>query len=109
MANRAGKVVSGGTATRVKLEEGLVFLVIVAENASQEIKEYYRYKSQETGIPLLLAPSKLELGLSVGKSERAVMGILDRRFAREIWKRARAIDHEDQYHGGEKNGEIKGV
>jgi ribosomal protein L7Ae-like RNA K-turn-binding protein len=109
LAHRAGKLVSGTTATRIKLEKGLAFLIIVAEDASQEIKDYFRYKSREMGVPLFFVQSKLELGLAVGKSERAVIGILDRRFAQAIWERLREMDHQDQDHGGEMNGEIKGL
>lgn len=88
-AAKAGKVVSGDQAVKAKLRHGTVRLLILAEDASQEITEYYCFKGLELGIPVIVSGTKLELGLAAGKSQRAVIGIMDKGFASSILKQVR--------------------
>jgi ribosomal protein L7Ae-like RNA K-turn-binding protein len=88
-AAKAGKIVAGEQAVRAKLRQGSVLLIVLAQDASGEITRYYSYKSNEMGIPVICSGTKLELGLAVGKSQRAVIGIIDRGFAASILKQVR--------------------
>jgi ribosomal protein L7Ae-like RNA K-turn-binding protein len=88
-AAKAGKIVAGEQAVRAKLRQGSVLLIVVAEDASDEITRYYSFKGNEMEIPVICSGTKLELGLAVGKSQRAVLGIIDRGFAASILKRVR--------------------
>lgn len=88
-AARAGKVISGDTATRGKFRKGAIFLIVLAEDASAEIVDYYIFKAKELQIPIVCSGTKLDLGLAIGKSPRAVLGIVDRWFAESIVKQVR--------------------
>lgn len=88
-AAKAGKVVAGEQAVRSKLRQGSVLLIVLAEDASREITRYYSFKAKEMGIPVICSGTKLELGLAIGKSPRAVVGILDRGFAASIFRQVR--------------------
>ncbi|HHY59962.1 MAG TPA: hypothetical protein GX504_05035 [Clostridia bacterium] len=88
-AAKAGKVVSGEEAVKAKLRHGKIHLLLLAEDASGEVVKYFRYKSEEMGVPLICAGHKIEIGWAIGKSRRAVVGITDPQFAKSILTRAR--------------------
>ena len=71
LAMRAGKIVSGDDSTFLEMKRNKVKLVIVADDA---------YRS----IPLVYFSTKLQIGLAIGKSPRAVLGIKDENFAKKI-------------------------
>lgn len=94
-ASKAGKIAAGDMATRGKLRKGGIFLLILAEDAAQEIVNYYTFKGEELNIPVISSGTKLELGLAIGKSHRAVLGVIDGLFAESIVKRVREKESMD--------------
>lgn len=88
-AAKAGKVVPGDKAVRTKLKHGHLHLILLAEDASDEIIDYYQYKGEEMSIPVICTGTKLELGWVIGKSQRVVVGISDQHFANSILKQVR--------------------
>ncbi|MDR0879317.1 MAG: ribosomal L7Ae/L30e/S12e/Gadd45 family protein [Clostridioides sp.] len=84
LAMRAGKVVSGDDTTLIELKKNKLKLVIIAEDASDNTKKLFKDKSSYRQIPYVICMSKNEIGLMIGKSPRAVMGIKDRGFADKI-------------------------
>lgn len=88
-AAKAGQVVPGDQAVRTKLRHGNVYLILLAEDASKEIIDYYKFKGEEMGIPVICTGTKLQLGWVIGKSQRAVVGIRDRQFANSILRQVR--------------------
>ncbi len=84
LASRAGKIVSGDDSTLLDIKKKKVFLVIVAEDASDNTKKLFKNKCTSKEIEYIFVSSKIELGQSIGKHYRAVIGIKDRNFAKKI-------------------------
>ncbi len=84
LAMRAGKVVSGDDTTLKELKKGKVSLVIVANDASDNTKKLFEDKSSYRKVEQVYFSTKVELGLSIGKSPRAVIGIKDKALANKI-------------------------
>jgi len=79
LAMRAGKVVSGDDSTL-----GRVKLVLIAEDASNNTQKLFKDKSSYRKIPYIICSTKNDMGLAMGKSPRAVIGIKDDGFAESI-------------------------
>lgn len=84
LAMRAGKIVSGDDSTLLEMKRNKVKLVIVADDASDNTKKLFKDKSSHRNIPQVYFSTKLQIGLAIGKSPRAVLGIKDENFANKI-------------------------
>jgi len=83
-AQKAGKVVSGETGCTAVIKQKKAFLVIVSEDASDNTKKQIKSLCQTNGIDCLEWGSKIDIGISIGKSPRSVIGVLEKRFADAI-------------------------
>ena len=84
IAMRAGKLVSGEDGTMIDLKKGKLNLVIVAEDASNNTKKLFKDKSSFRHVNCIELSTKSDLGMSIGKDSRAVIGIKDIGFANKI-------------------------
>lgn len=84
LCQRAGKVVSGDNAVRASLPKGKIKLLIIADDTSERIKKEYLHLGKTNNVPVILALTKQELGLAIGKSARAAVAITDGNFAQGI-------------------------
>lgn len=84
LAMRAGKLVSGEDGTMLDLKKGKLNLVIVAEDASNNTKKLFKDKSSFRKVDYIELSTKNDLGISIGKDSRAVIGIKDIGFANKI-------------------------
>ena len=84
IAMRAGKLVSGEDGTMIDLKKGKLNLVIVAEDASNNTKKLFKDKSSFRHVNCIELSNKSDLGISIGKDSRAVIGIKDIGFANKI-------------------------
>ena len=84
IAMRAGKLVSGEDGTMIDLKKGKSNLVIVAEDASNNTKKLFKDKSSFRHVNCIELSTKSDLGISIGKDSRAVIGIKDIGFANKI-------------------------
>ena len=84
IAMRAGKLVSGEDGTMIDLKKGKLNLVIVAEDASNNTKKLFKDKSSLRHVNCIELSTKSDLGISIGKDSRAVIGIKDIGFANKI-------------------------
>lgn len=84
LAMRAGKVVSGDDTTLKELKKGKLSLVIVADDASDNTKKLFKDKSSFRHVNCIELSTKSDLGISIGKDSRAVIGIKDIGFANKI-------------------------
>lgn len=84
LAMRAGKLVSGEDGTMIDLKKGKLNLVIVAEDASNNTKKLFKDKSSFRHVNCIELSTKSDLGISIGKDSRAVIGIKDIGFANKI-------------------------
>lgn len=86
LATRAGKLVSGEFSTEKAVKTGTAFLVIVAEDASDNTKKLFSDKTAYYNVPLRLYGTKEELGSAMGKEFRASIAVTDSGFATQIIK-----------------------
>ena len=84
IAMRAGNLVSGEDGTMIDLKKGKLNLVIIAEDASNNTKKLFKDKSSFRHVNCIELSTKSELGISIGKDSRAVIGIKDIGFANKI-------------------------
>ena len=84
IAMRAGKLVSGEDGTMIDLKKAKLNLVIVAEDASNNTKKLFKDKSSFRHVNCIELSTKSDLGISIGKDSRAVIGIKDIGFANKI-------------------------
>ena len=87
LAARAGKMASGEFQTETAVKSQTAYLVIVAEDASDNTKKLFRDKCSFYTIPLYVYGSKEELGHAIGKEYRASLAVLDQGFAYAIIKK----------------------
>ncbi len=81
LATKAGKLISGEETTERALKSGKVYLVIVAEDASDNTKKKFRDMCSYREIEIQYFGKKELLGKFTGKKIRSVVAIIDRGFA----------------------------
>ena len=80
MATKAGKVVSGEFSVEKAVKEGKAWLVLVAEDASDNMCEFYE-------CDLVFYGKKENLGHAIGKEFRASVAITDENLAQAVKKK----------------------
>jgi ribosomal protein L7Ae-like RNA K-turn-binding protein len=101
LAKKAGKLVSGGDTCARALKSGKAFLVIVAEDASENTKKEFKDSCSYRGVNICYFGKKELLGKYTGKDIRSVIAILDKGFSDELKARIENCSKED---GGGLNG-----
>lgn len=86
IAQKAGKIAAGDNRVKESLLKGQARLVVLANNASQEVKETLTQLAASQQVTIIEWPTKEELGLIIGKSRRGALAVLDEGFARAIKK-----------------------
>ena len=87
LAARAGKIASGEFQTETAVKSGTAFLVIVAQDASDNTKKLFHDKCSFYNVPVITLGTKDELGHAIGKEFRASLAILDEGFAEAVMKK----------------------
>lgn len=84
LAQRAGKVLSGEELVVEGIRSKKCKLVILAKDGSANIKKKVSDKCHSYNVPLYEAGDRFQLGHSIGKEARVVLGITDQGFANTI-------------------------
>ena len=84
IATKAGKLVSGEYLVEKAVKEMKAYLVVIAEDASDNTKKHFSDMCAYRNIEILITSEKSMLGKHTGKQERASVGILDRGFAEKL-------------------------
>ena len=87
LASRARKVSSGEFSVEKAIKSYNAFLVIIAEDASDNTKKKFSGMCSYYETPIIFYSSKDELGHSIGKEYRASLAILDENFATGIMEK----------------------
>ena len=93
LATKAGKIVSGEFSTEKSVKTGNGFLVVAAEDASENTKKKFRNMCSFYQVPIYFYGDKDALGHAMGKEFRASLAVLDEGFAKGIQKQF-GIDNE---------------
>jgi len=86
LATKAGKVASGEFSTEKSVKLGRGFLVLVADDASQNTKKKFQNMCDFYEVPIYFIADKEELGKFCGKEFRASLAVQDENFAKAMLK-----------------------
>lgn len=86
LATRSRNVVSGGFATEQAVKSGKAYLVIIAEDASDNTRKKYSNMCEFYEVPCAYYSTKEVLGHAMGKEERTTLAVTDEGFADSIQK-----------------------
>lgn len=86
LATKAGKAASGEFSTEKAIKEGNAYLVLIAEDASDNTKKHFHDMCNYRSIPYKVYGNKESLGHAMGKQTRASLAITDAGFANMIQK-----------------------
>ncbi len=86
LAEKAGYVASGEFSTEKSVKEGKAFVVIVAEDASDNTKKMFRNMCTFYQVPIYFIGEKTELGHAIGKEFRASLAVNNEGMAKSIEK-----------------------
>ena len=84
IAAKSGKVVSGEFATEKAVKSGKAYLVIVAEEASENTTKSFTNMTDYYEVPLYRFGTREELGRCIGKEFRASLAICDENLAKAV-------------------------
>lgn len=87
LAAKAGKIVSGEFSVEKAIKEMRAFLVIIAEDASDNTKKHFSDMCSYRNIPLRVFGTKEALGKCIGKEFRANLAVTEEGFAKSIIKK----------------------
>lgn len=86
LATKAGKVASGEFSTEKSVKTGKGFLVLVADDASQNTRKKFQNMYDFYEVPIYFIANKEELGRFCGKEFRASLAVQDENFAKAMLK-----------------------
>lgn len=86
LATKAGRVASGEFSTEKSVKTGKGFLVLVADDASQNTKKKFQNMCDFYEVPIYFIANKEELGRFCGKEFRASLAVQDENFAKAMLK-----------------------
>lgn len=87
LSSRAGKVISGTDACIEYINKNKIKLMILAKDASDRTKLKFNQIAESKKIPIYEFESIDEISKSIGKKNKAIIGITDINFSKEIIKR----------------------
>ncbi len=86
LARRAGKLSFGTEACKKEIESNKVKLIVIAVDAAERTKMNFKNICSEKEIPIFEILSIEEMSKAIGQSNKAVVGIKDINFSKEIIK-----------------------
>ena len=92
LAMKAGKVASGETAAENAVKSGKAYLVIVANDASDNTRKHFYDMCVFRDIPFIQYSDKENLGRAIGKDLRSNLAVTDSGFADAIIKQVGEMD-----------------
>jgi ribosomal protein L7Ae-like RNA K-turn-binding protein len=84
MAQRAGAVKSGGFMTENCIKDGSAFLVVVADDSSENTKKQFKNMCDHYNVPIRFYKNMEELGHCIGKEFRASLAVTNEGLAARI-------------------------
>lgn len=86
LAARARNISFGADSVELQIKKKKVKLIIVAEDASTRTKEKFIKLSEQHNVPIIIKGNIEELSKTIGKSNKAIIGIEDINLSNEIQK-----------------------
>lgn len=86
LAKKAGKIVAGTDACLQEIEKNNIKLLILATDSAERTKKTFKQKCKQFNICVYEILTINEISNSIGKENKAVLGIKDKNFAQAINK-----------------------
>lgn len=86
LATRAGKTVFGTEACISSVEKRKTTFIIIAKDAADRTKQNFKEICKKSNIPIWEGLTIEILSKAIGKSNKAVIGIVDTNFSKEMIK-----------------------
>ena len=86
LASKAGKIAFGADSVKELILNNKVYLVIIAEDASQNTQEKFLHLATEKCIKIIVYGSIKENSKAIGKKNKAIIAIKDKNFSDAISK-----------------------
>lgn len=93
LATKAGKTVTGEFSTEKAVKEGRAFLVLVAEDASDNTKKNFRNMCEYYKVTMEVFGDKDSLGAACGKEFRASVAVTEEGLAKAVIKQIECLKH----------------
>ena len=87
LAMKAGKISFGADSVEEDCKKGKIHLLIIAQDASERTQKKFKEISENYNIELIIDSNIEQLSKTIGKSNKAILGIKDRNFAKSIQKK----------------------
>ncbi len=87
LAMKAGKISFGADSVEEDCKRGKIHLLIIAQDASERTQKKFKEISENYNIELIIDSNIEQLSKTIGKSNKAILGIKDRNFAKSIQKK----------------------
>lgn len=84
IAQRAGKIISGENTLLSRGQFNKYSLLIIAVDASETVKKRFINKAKHNQVDCYVFGSKVQLGLSIGKSPRTVLAVNDKNISLKV-------------------------
>ena len=94
LATKAGKTVTGEFSTEKAVKEGKAYLVVVAQDASDNTKKSFFNMTDFYHVPCYCYGSKEDLGRCIGKEFRASLAVIDENLAKAVENKLEMIKTE---------------
>ena len=86
LSARARKISYGADSVEIQLKKKKVKLIIAAEDASDRTKNKFIKLSNEYNVPIIILGKIDEISKTIGKSNKAIIGIEEENISKEIQK-----------------------
>lgn len=86
LATKAGKIVAGTEACLQEIEKHNIKLLILATNTSERTKNIFKQQCKQYKVQMCEILTIDEISNSIGRANKAVIGIKDKGFAQAINK-----------------------
>ena len=86
LATRSRKTDSGEFMTEKSIKSGKAYLVMIADDASDNTKKEFMYMCKFYHVPFVIYGTKEELGHAMGKAMRASLAVNDEGFSKALMK-----------------------
>ena len=86
LSAKAGKISFGSDSVENDLKKRKIYLVIVAEDSSDRTKEKFKKICEEFNVPIIFLVFIDILSKTIGKNNKAIIGIKDINLSNEINK-----------------------
>lgn len=83
-AKKANYVISGEEAVASFLKKNIIKMLVVAKDAPEKKKKQWAQAAREMDLEYMESSDKESLGIAIGTSPRAVIGILDEKMAKSL-------------------------